>query len=418
MAKTKVFYGWWMVLAAFFCLSINSGTGFYSFSLFISSLEADFGWSRASIMTAYTVFMILSGVLSPFAGRLIDRYGAGKVMTVGAILTGLGFFFLNGVNNPWSFSIGWAIRGIGSAATGTVPAAVIVSNWFRKRRGLAIGLMGTGYGVGGSVIAPLIGNYLIPDLGWRMTYLVLAFISLAVIPIALALKTKPSDVGLYPDGMQPAVVIPEKGTGSPAPQGLSLRAALLTATLWLFCIGYFVSNFSITAGIQNEVPHLEDIGFPLATAATALGAVGMGSLVGKFLFGWVCDRMEAKYACVIGFIIQLGAVLVLNSVQSDSSVAFIWLYAILAGLGLGSWLPTMTVLVANNFGLASYGTIFGITNMAQSVGAAVGPLFAGHMYDTTHTYHQAFIIMELLYVIAIPAILFAERRRQKQAQPA
>lgn len=103
MAKNKFFFGWWMVIAAFFCLAINTGTGYYSFSLFISSLQADFGWSRASIMAAYTIFMILSGVLSPFAGRLVDRYGAGKVITVGAILTGLGFFFLNGVNNPLVF---------------------------------------------------------------------------------------------------------------------------------------------------------------------------------------------------------------------------------------------------------------------------------------------------------------------------
>jgi MFS family permease len=178
-----------------------------------------------------------------------------------------------------------------------------------------------------------------------------------------------------------------------------------------------VSNFSLTAAIQNEVPHLEDIGFPLATAATALGAVGLGSLVGKFLFGWVCDKVYAKYACAIGCVIQLNAIFILNSVQAESSVAIIWLYAILAGLGLGSWLPTMSILVANNFGLASYGAIFGITNMSQCVGASVGPLFASHMYDITHTYHQTFIILELLYVISIPAILFAERTRQKQAQP-
>ncbi len=417
MSRRKIFFGYWMILAAFLCLAVNSGTGYYCFGVFVIPLQKELGWSRGEIMTAFTLFLLFSGLLSPLVGRLIDRYGAQKILAIGALIAGIGFIMLDQLHTLSSFYVGWAIRGVGSAATGTVPAALIVSNWFKRRRGFAIGIMGTGYGVGGSVLPPLIGGYIIPHYGWRTAYFVMAILTWLVIPLALLIiKTKPADIGLYPDGETAQTPSQEEKKESPAVESMSLRRAFSTRTLWLLCIGFAVSNFSISAIVQNQAPHLQDIGFPMATAATALGAVGIGSLVGKFLFGGLSDKIKPKYACALGCVFQLAAVLILSKMQATSPVALIWVYALIAGLGIGSWLPTMSILVANNFGLASYGAIFGITNMALSIGSAIGPLVAGNMYDAMHTYQQAFILLAALYAIALPVILAVQPPQAKETK--
>jgi MFS family permease len=180
---------------------------------------------------------------------------------------------------------------------------------------------------------------------------------------------------------------------------------LATSAFWLIAVSFLLSQFSQSGVVQNQAPDLEDIGFPVTIAATALGTVGLGSAIGKFFFGWLCDVILPKYACFIGFIFQVSAIVILISIRPTSPVVMIWLYAILMGLGMGSWLPTMSMLASTNFGLASYGTIFGMLSLIQRLGAATGPMVAGYMYDALGNYHWAFIILVSLYAIAVPAIL-------------
>jgi len=410
--KPKVFYGYWIVVVGFFCVFITSGCGFYAFSLFVKPLQADFAWGRGGIMAAFTIYFLVMGVTAPSVGRLIDRYGASKVISIGAFIAGLGFVLLSLMHNLWYFYSGYIIIGVGMAATGYVPATTVVSNWFKKRRGTAIGIMSIGVGAGGFALAPLIGGYLIPNFGWRASYLALTLLTWMLIPLALlVIKTKPADMGLYPDGVEAPEAVAEAKASLSASKGLSLKMALATSGFWLIAVSFLTSSFSQVGILQSQVPHLEDIRFPPATAATALGAVGLGSLVGKFGFGWLCDRIQAKHACCIGLALQLAAIIILMSVDSASPLAMVWLYAIIMGLGVGGWLPTMSMLVSTNFGLASYGIIFGMITLAQCVGTATGPLLAGYMYDTMGTYHWAFIIFLALYTVAMPTILAVRHPR-------
>jgi len=408
--KPKVFYGYRVVVAAFFCVFIMSGCGFYAFSLFVKPLQADFGWNRGGIMAAFAVYFLVMGVASPFIGRLVDRYGARKVIAIGAVIGGLGFILLSLMNNLWYFYGGYIVTGIGMAAIGAVPATAVVSNWFKKRRGTALGLMSAGVGAGGFALAPLVGGYLTPNFGWRVSYLALALLTWMLIPLVLlVIKTKPADMGLYPDGMPAPEAVAVTEASLSASEGLSLKMALATPALWLIAVSFLASAFSHVGVIQNQVPYLEDIGFPVVAAAGALGGVGLGSLIGKLGFGWLCDRIQPKYACCISLVLQLVSIIILMSVQPVSPLAIIWLYAIVMGLGAGGWLPTMSMLISASFGSASYGAIFGMVILTQSVGIATGPLMAGYMYDTMNTYHWAFIILSALYIVAIPAVLAVRR---------
>jgi MFS family permease len=164
--------------------------------------------------------------------------------------------------------------------------------------------------------------------------------------------------------------------------------------------------------IQAPVPFLQDIGYPLQTAAAALAAISIGSGIGKVFFGWLCDKIQPKYAWAIGQTLMAISVLILLTIKGDSPVAIIWAYSLLLGFGVGSWLPTLSMLTSTNFGLLFYGAIFGILNLVQSLGTATGPFFAGAMYDATGTYYWAFVTFGVLFAISIPAILLAKKPKE------
>jgi MFS family permease len=410
LKKPRIFYGYWIVAAAFIFAFLQAGSGYYAFPLFVKSFQNDFGWGRGEIMVAVTIMFLGLAVTSPFVGRLVDRYGARNIMAIGAFGQGLSFLLLSQTHNLWYLYIGWAGFGIADAAGGLIPATAVVSNWFKKRRGTAIGIMGIGVGAGGFVLAPLIGGFVIPQFGWRDAFLFLAILNFLLIPLALlVIKMKPEDMRLHPDN----IVTNEKVSGVKVShsEGLDLKTALATTAFWLIAVSFFLSQFSEDGVVQNQVTHLQDIGFPLATAASALGGVGLGSAAGKFIFGWLCDRIPAKYACTLGISLQAIAIIIMINIGSTSPVWVLWLYSITMGLGIGSWLPSMSMLTSTNFGMASYGAIFGAISFAQWTGNAVGPLVAGYMYDVMKTYHAAFIIFASLYLISIPAILAVRRPR-------
>jgi MFS family permease len=270
--------------------------------------------------------------------------------------------------------------------------------------------MASGVGAGGLAMAPLVGGWLIPSFGWENSYLALAVITVVlVVPLALlVVKTRPADIGLHHDGLTTAEV-KEAEISFPAAKGITLKMALGTAALWLIALSYAVGNFSMNSVLQNQTPYLGDIGFPVAMAAGALGAVGLGSLVGKFIFGWLCDRIRASYAWALGLGLGLAAVVVLMTVGPESPVGLIWLYVIFIGLSAGSWLPTMSMIVSTNFGLTAYGAIYGVVTMAQSAGVAAGPPVAGYLYDMMGDYNVAFIVALGASVVAILAILAVRR---------
>jgi MFS family permease len=364
-------------------------------------------------MMALTVYFLVQSAVSPFIGRLVDRYGGGKLIAVGAVVAGLGFVMLSFTSALWYFYVGYAVYGIGNIVTSHVPTTAIVSNWFKKRRGVAIGTMGIGIGLGGLVLAPLVGGYLIPHLEWRSTYIAMAIInSVIVIPLALfVIKTRPSDMDLLPDGEvnQSAEKIHEMSTLTSGRS--NLKIALSSSAFWLITFAFLTSSFSHVGIIQNQTSYLDDTGFSMAIAATALGTIGFGSAVGKLAFGWLSDRIPPKYACIMGFGTLFVAIYILMNINRESPAAMIWIYSIVMGFGLGSWLPTMSVITSSTFGLASYGVIWGLITGIHGLGTAFGPMVVGYIYDTWGSYQRAFVLALSLLVMASIAIFMIRRPR-------
>jgi len=405
----KTFYGYWVLAACYLLTFLNAGCGPISFSFFITSLEKSLGWSRTEIMTAFTLFFIFTAVGAPFAGRMVHHYGARKVVSAGVLLASLGYILLSRTSALWHFYIGYSLVGIGFSSTGQVITTLVVSNWFVRRRGMAVGAISMGPGTAGLVFTPLVIIYLLPNFGWSSTYLIYAVITAGLgIPLAaIVLRTDPADIGQLPDG-KAAKTTDGDAARFPTNEGVSFKKALASPSFWL--IGFAVMFVSTHMGImQSLIPHLEDLNFSTGIAASAMSIVAVTSALGPLVFGWLSDRIKVKPAALIAVFLLTIAAVILTQINADTSPGLIWVFSVILGTGVGGWMPGMSLLTSTNFGLLAYGTIFGALNTFQSIGAALAPVFMGYIYDSRGTFALAFIIIAVLVALGIPAILGIRR---------
>ena len=410
LKKSRIFYGYWVLAACFLLSMIAAGTGPISFSFFVTSLEKALDWSRTEIMTAFTLFFICTAISGPFAGRMVHRFGGRKVMSLGAFLACIGYILMSQMDSLWQYYLGYAFVGVGFATMGPVTTTLIVSNWFRQRRGMAIGLVSMGAGVSALIFTSLVIVYLLPNHGWSVAYIVFAAITGGLaIPVALlVVRTQPADVGLLPDGKEALVTTGLTEAGTPATEGLTLKGALATQAFWLLAAAILLLH-SHMGVMQNQIPHLEDLGFSAGIVASAMSIVAVMSALGTLIFGWLCDKIPVKGASVVSQVLVVLSIVLLIYINESSPPWLIWTYTTILGLGIGGGMPTMSILTSTNFGLIAYGTIYGTLSIFQSTGAAVGPILAGYMYDTRNTYHWAFIIIAILVGLSIPLILAIRR---------
>ena len=246
--------------------------------------------------------------------------------------------------------------------------------------------------------------------GWSVAYIVFAAITGGLaIPVALlVVRTQPADVGLLPDGKEALVTTGLTEAGTPATEGLTLKGALATQAFWLLAAAILLLH-SHMGVMQNQIPHLEDLGFSAGIVASAMSIVAVMSALGTLIFGWLCDKIPVKGASVVSQVLVVLSIVLLIYINESSPPWLIWTYTTILGLGIGGGMPTMSILTSTNFGLIAYGTIYGTLSIFQSTGAAVGPILAGYTYDTRNTYHWAFIIIAILVGLSIPLILAIRR---------
>lgn len=411
MKRPRIFYGYWILATcSLFCM-ISILIGLSSFSLFVKPLQDSFGWSRTQIMAGFTVMIVFTALISPVIGRLMDRFGFKKVMIPGAITAILGLLLLSWMTSLRDFYVGYGLVGIGSAAIGPVSSSWVVSQWFKKRRGMAVGIMSSGLALSGMLFIPLMAAYLIPYCGWSATYgVVAALTALTIFPLVLfVLKAKPADLGLFPDGLAEKGVLDTTGQKVSWSPGITTRAALSTSSFWLIALSLVFTHTHLGV-FQSFVPHASDLGFPMGVIASIVSLTGISGFASMFFFGWLCDQILPKRAAAIGLGIIAASILILICIKPSSPFTLLLAYGVLMGFGTGSWLPTMSMLTSSTFGIASYGSIFGIMSFFQNAGGAIGPLIAGYSYDVAHSYLWGFLVVLLAVVTAIPLVLSVPNR--------
>jgi MFS family permease len=421
-AMPRFFYGYWILAVIFLCNFVANGCVYYPFGMFTRSMSDELDWSRGETMLAMTIQYITLGLSSPLVARTVERFGVRAVLLVGAVISGLGLTLMTFVSTLWQLYFYYGLLGLGFSCIGFIPTTMVVSNWFDRRRGWALGIIGVGVGAGGFVFSPVIGSILIPNLDWRFTYLTLGLITWASLipPIYWFIKTRPADMGLVPDGMAASSVKTNAKPGRAAGRRIdalspmTLKQVARTPQFWLVLVSLSFFTCSMSALLQNQAPAIQDEGFSLEFVSLIVSVVGVASAVAKFGFGWLCDLIQPRFALSMGVGLQLIAMIMIMNMTPDTPVFMLWLYAVVYGLGLGGWLPGVSMVVSTTFGLASYGVVLGAADILRNaLGGAAGPFMAGYIYDVTGSYHLAWVIGIALFGIAIITLILTRPLRQE-----
>ena len=382
--KSKFFYGYVIVSIVFLIMVVIGGT-LYTFGVFFKPLSGEFGWTRAAISGAFSVYMFVHGFLYIVTGRLNDRFGPRIVMTGCGFFLGLGYLLMSQIGAIWQLYLFYGlIIAIGMSGS-FIPLVSTVARWFVKRRGLMTGIVVSGIGVG-TVVMPPVASQLISTYGWCTSYIIIGIIALVLIVIAAQfLRRDPGQMGQLPDGEGE---VKQEGLISEA-RGFSLQGAIHTRQFWMLCAMFLCFGFCLQTIMVHIVIYTTELGISETIAAYVLAIIGGGSIVGRIVMGGATDRIGNKLALIICFILMSIALVWLVAVKE---VWTVYLFAAIFGFAYGGLVAIQSPSVANLFGMSSHGVILGAIAFSTTIGSAIGPVVAGHIFDITNSYQLAFLI--------------------------
>ncbi|MDY6944213.1 MAG: MFS transporter [Pseudomonadota bacterium] len=400
MTEQKIFLRGWVTVVV--CLlGISTGPAAFGLaSLFLlgGPIGAEFGWSRTAISAAVSVMMLCTAISLPFMGRLVDRVGVKKVLVPSIILFGLCFLAASMIDAYWQFIALYVAMGTIAVGTNSVPYMRVLTAWFDRRRGLAIGIAGSGTGLGFGYV-PLVTEQLVSHFGWRGGYFGLGLIMLLfTLPmVLLLLHEKPQSLGLHPDGAASDAV-----AAHPVASGDSLSEAMGRRDFWTLITIFSGLAFVLYGLIPHMVPMLQDRGVPLSQASWLASAFGWSAFGGRLLIGFLIDRHDARRIAFVFFSLSAVGLALLSAPMP------VWAFsvaAIMLGLSLGAEVDMLAYLTSRYFGLKNFAQIFGAMFSAVMVAMSLSPLAFGAVYDYTGSYRSILALGVPLCVLAIVLVL-------------
>jgi len=397
-----------MVFLSIFILPVEGFT-FYCFGIFLRPLTLEFSWERGALSGAFSMMMLVGGVMAIFAGRLTDRCGPRPLLTVSGLLFGIGFLSMSQVSSLVQMYLIWGIiMGIGSSGA-FIPLVSTIPRWFSKKRGLAMGLTVAGYGLG-AVITPALTQWLISSYGWQQASVTLGLISLVVvIPVAQFMKQSPQRMGLKPYGEDDSA--DNINFRASAWGGLSFAQAVKTSRFWYLGSIFFGFMFCFGLLIVHIVPYAVDVGISAMVAASIVSLFGGTSIIGRFATGFFSDKAGARRV-LVGCVVVFTSALVWLLFARESWMFY--LFAVVFGIACGGIVPLYTLISAELFGLRFLGITSATMAFLGSIGAAVGAPIAGSIFDVTGSYQWALslcVVIGALTVILSLVLLRAQEWR-------
>ena len=366
------------------------GMSFYGFTALVNPVATALGWSYSQISLAMSIRGLEGGILSPFLGKLADRWPAKWLVLAGTIITALGYLSLSLVTNLTMFYTSFVIIAFGGSLGVTMAPMVTTTRWFKKNLGKATGIIAAGIGVGG-LTTPIITK-LIDTFDLRFTMIILAIVVAVIgIPMAFVFRSRPEDYNMLPDGTpQNTMVYTNKHTQHDF--GMKVREVIKTRAFWHFGIASFCQVAAASAVIIHMMPYLTSLGIERATASMIAMFVSLVSIPTRLVYGWLADIFTRKYVFAVSNVLtSLG--LFFFSIVGDGSFIIIVLFIIFFSFGLAGLLPTRTPIIREYFGIKNFGAIFGITFIFLTFGTVLSPPIAGWVYDLRGGYDPYWLLL-------------------------
>ncbi len=389
----------YIVITAFMSLFALVGFAYYGVPFFYDFMVNDFGYSRAEVTSGNAVGKLVVAPLFGFlAGWLIDRYGPRRLMMLGAVLMGVALMGLSYSSSLWMFYMFYVFNAMGYVFGGPLPCQVLISRWFDKNRGKAMGIAYLGIGLGGAIV-PILSTNLESHLGWQHALTIIGILIIVVaFPMAYFIK-------------DPSRVKSKTETKTPeAP--VSMMRILQNPNFYLLAFGSMCSIGAVGGMGQHLKLYLRDLEFTQAHAANIMSVVLLSSLAGRVLMGWLADLINRKYVMILIYCIVALAITLLLLPPFPGKI---YIFAVVFGLGLGGDYMIIPLMAGDLFGVKALGRTMGIILVADGIAESVFPVLVGHLYnDEAKSYALGFTILVAVALIGVIFVSFLPKTRGKE----
>jgi len=388
------FYGWFVVFAAFVVLTLSYSLQF-GYGVFVPHISDDLDLGRAQVIAPFSIYIGLYALLSFMTGPLTDRIGPRALVICGGLLLGIAYGLLSRSTTEVELYV-WlsVVAGIGMSAA-FIPLNATVVKWFVRRRGVALAIAGTGVS-SAILLGPVVAAALIPWLGWRDSLLAMALVSSGLIVLCgFLLVRDPEIMGLRPDG---GATTTTTAAHPPPERSVPLSEARRTMPFWLLLCAFLASWATIFFPMAHIPSMMADLGESPGTGARLVGTIGVGAVVGRWIVGWVSDRVGSAASLMVCFGAQAAGQLTL---AATGTLDILYFGALLLGLGTGSSTTVFPAILGDIFGRAYVGAIAGFMFGIAGTAAAIGPYFGGLIREATGSYAPAFAASAALSIIAL-----------------
>jgi MFS family permease len=391
--ETPLYHGWVIAFTLAITETVSWGIIYYAFSVFITPMEKDLGWSRSELTGGFSLALLVMGIMAFPVGSWIDQHGARLLMTIGSILASLLVIAWSRVSDLTHFYLIWAGLGVCAACVLYEPAFAVIAKWFTRRRSRALAVITFAAGLASTIFLPL-SDLLLRAFGWRDAVLVLGLLLavLTILPHAIILRRHPSDLGLLPDGARQTSDTPVKLPS------VSLSSALGSRSFWMLTLAFACTGLAASAVRVHFVPLLIDAGFDPSAAALASGSIGLMQVAGRLVFAPLEERFSAHLILAGVFAMQAAAMAVL---LFGPTLLVVCIFLVVFGTSIGALTLTRASIIAERFGAASYGRISSVMSVFVSFAGTAAPIGAGLLYDHFGNYQPVLILALLFALVAV-----------------
>jgi MFS family permease len=387
----------YVIATAFLSLLAIVGFALYGLPFFYDFFMKEFGWSRTVVTSGNALGKILVAPLFGFiAGWLIDRYGPRRMLMAGALMTGSALIGLSLMNSLGMFYIFYVLVALGYVFGGPLPCQVLISRWFTKNRGKAMGIAYLGIGTGGALV-PLIAAGLEKNIGWHLALLSIGFLIIVIaVPLSFFLKESPSK---QESELKTDLVIP-------------ISEVLKSRNFYLLAFGSMCSIGAVGGINQHLKLYLRDLNFTQSQAAQVMSLVLLMSLAGRVIMGWLADIMKRKYVMILIYLIVGTSIPLLLMPDFPGRI---YVFAVIFGIGLGGDYMIIPLMAGDMFGVRTLGKVMGIILVADGLAESLSPMLVGYLYnDATKSYALGFSVLICIALAGAAIVSFIVTKEKNQ----
>jgi len=399
--RSRVFYGWWVVVASFLITLYTGGVVAFGFTAIFKPLASEFGWSYTQISIAASLRGFEMGLLAPLVGLVVDRWGPRRLVFGGVICVGLGLVLLSRVSSLSMFYGVFILIAIGMSALSFTVLLTAVGNWFREKVSIATGFVVSGYAVGG-ILVPIV-TMLIDKYDWRTAMIILGLCTWVIaLPLSLLVRNKPEQYGYLPDGnvSSPVVVDESLISGRSTKVDISTRETGTRSVFWRIALASMCHMLVTSAVVTHVMPYLTSIGISRSASSLTAGTLVLASIGGRLGFGWLGDKLDKRGVTAVAFALMASGLLSFGCLSSG----WTWLllpFLTLFSTGWGGSVIMRASLLREYFGRSRFSKFYGFVTGVAMLGAIAGAPLAGWVFDKWGTYQWIWFAFAGLAVIAL-----------------